>query len=50
MDLVFGLLIGGVLLFSLALDLAFVGLIVGFFLLALAYVAGCDSLRKGAKE
>jgi hypothetical protein len=31
-------------------DLLFIALIVGFFLLALAYVAGCDSLRKGAKE
>ena len=31
-------------------DLLFIALIVGFFLLSLAYVAGCDSLRKGAKE
>lgn len=31
-------------------DLLFMALIIGFFLLALAYIAGCDSLRKGAKE
>lgn len=50
MDLTFGILIGTVLLFALAWDLAFVGIIVGFFLLAIAYLAGCESLRKGEKS
>jgi hypothetical protein len=31
-------------------DLIYIGIIIGFFLLALAYIAGCDSLSKGAKE
>jgi hypothetical protein len=50
MDLTFGILITTVLLFALAWDMVFVGIIVGFVLLAIAYVAGCESLRKGAKE
>lgn len=32
------------------LDLLFIAVIVGFFLLAVAYIAVCDSLRKGAKN
>jgi hypothetical protein len=32
------------------LDLIFIGAIIGFFLLALAYLVGCESLRKGAKN
>jgi hypothetical protein len=32
------------------LDLIFIGIIVVFFVLAVAYIAACDSLRKGAKE
>ena len=32
------------------LDLIFIAVIVAFFLLALAYLAGCESLRKGAKQ
>ncbi len=32
------------------LDMVFVGVIILFFLLAIAYLAGCDSLRKGAKS
>ncbi len=32
------------------LDLLFIGAIIGFFLLALAYLAGCENLRKGAKN
>jgi hypothetical protein len=32
------------------LDLIFVGIIVVFFVLAVGYIAACDSLRKGAKE
>jgi len=31
-------------------DLIFLGAIVGFFLLAVAYLAGCDGMRKGAVE
>lgn len=31
-------------------DLIFIGIIIGFFLLALAYIAGCENLRKGAKS
>lgn len=31
-------------------DLIYIGIIVGFFLLAIAYIAACDSLRKGAKN
>ncbi len=31
-------------------DLIFIGGIVGFFLIAIAYVAACGSLRKGAKK
>lgn len=50
MDLAVGVLIFSVLLISGVWDLAFVGIIIGFFLLALAYIAGCESLRKGAKE
>ncbi len=29
------------------LDIVFIGMIVGFFLLAMAYLAGCGSLKKG---
>jgi hypothetical protein len=50
MDLAFGTLIGVVLLFTVGWDLAFLGIIIGLFLLALAYVAGCESLRKGEKS
>jgi hypothetical protein len=32
------------------LDLLFIAAIIGFFLLALAYLAGCEALRKGAKS
>ena len=32
------------------LDLIFIGIIVAFFVLAVAYIAGCESLRQGAKE
>lgn len=32
------------------LDLLFLAIIVAFFLLALAYIAACDKLRKGAKS
>ena len=32
------------------LDLVFVGLIITFFLLAIAYLAGCGSLKKGEKS
>lgn len=31
-------------------DLIFIGAIIAFFLIAIAYVAACDSLRKGAKK
>ncbi len=31
-------------------DLIYIGVIVAFFLLALAYVAGCDALRKGGEK
>ncbi len=31
-------------------DLIYIGIIIAFFLLALAYVAGCDSLKKGVNE
>jgi len=31
-------------------DLTFLGIITGFFLLATAYLAGCESLRKGEKS
>lgn len=30
------------------LDLIFIAVIIGFFLLALAYLKGCEALRKGA--
>ena len=30
------------------LDLIYVGIIVVFFVVALAYIAGCDRLKKGA--
>ncbi len=32
------------------LDLLFLAIIIAFFLLALAYIAGCDKLRKGEKS
>ncbi len=32
------------------LDLIFIAVIIGFFLLALIYIAGCDGLRKGGKS
>jgi hypothetical protein len=32
------------------LDLIFIGLIVGFFLLALAYLAACGRLKKGTEK
>lgn len=32
------------------LDLLYLALIIGFFLLALAYIAACDALKKGAEE
>jgi hypothetical protein len=32
------------------IDLIFITIIAAFFLLALAYIAGCDRLRKGAKS
>lgn len=32
------------------LDLLFILVIIGFFLLALAYLKGCESLRKGETE
>lgn len=32
------------------LDLIFIAAIVGFFLLALAYIRGCAKLQKGAGE
>ncbi len=31
-------------------DLIFIGLIFGFFLIAIGYVAACNRLRKGAKS
>jgi hypothetical protein len=31
-------------------DLIYLALIVGFFLIALAYVAACDALREGGKD
>lgn len=31
------------------LDVIFIAAIIGFFLLALAYLSGCEALRKGAK-
>lgn len=31
-------------------DLIFIIVIIGFFLLAIAYVAACESLRKGGKS
>jgi succinate-acetate transporter protein len=49
-DLTFGILISTVLLFALAWDMVFIGIVVGFFLLAIAYMAGCESLRKGDKS
>lgn len=32
------------------LDLLFLAIIIAFFLLTLAYIAGCDKLRKGEKS
>jgi len=32
------------------LDVIFIAVIIGFFLIALAYVAGCERLRKGARN
>jgi hypothetical protein len=32
------------------LDAIYISAIIGFFLLALAYMAGCDNLRKGEKS
>jgi hypothetical protein len=32
------------------LDLIFIAAMIGFFMLALGYIAGCESLRKGAKS
>jgi hypothetical protein len=32
------------------LDVIYVAVIIGFFLLALAYLGACDALRKGDKE
>jgi hypothetical protein len=32
------------------LDLLYIGLMVVFFTIAVAYLIGCDRLRKGAKE
>ncbi len=32
------------------LDLIFISTIIGFFLLALAYLSGCEALRRGDKE
>ena len=31
-------------------DLIFIGAIIAFFLIAIGYMAACDSLRKGAKK
>ncbi len=31
-------------------DLIFIGVILGFFLIAIGYMAACESLRKGAKK
>ena len=31
-------------------DLIFIAIIVGFFLLALAYMSGCEALGKGAQN
>lgn len=31
-------------------DLIFVGVIIAFFLIAIAYVSACNKLRKGAKS
>lgn len=50
LDLSFGIVIFGVFLLTLMVDMAFLGVIIGFFLLAIAYLAGCDSLRKGEKS
>jgi len=49
-DIVLGTSIFGVLIFAMVLDVIYVGLIIGFFLLALAYVAGCFKLKKGVNE
>jgi hypothetical protein len=32
------------------LDLIFIAIIIGFFVLAVVYIAACNALRKGAKE
>lgn len=32
------------------LDLIYIGIIVAFFLIAIAYVAACDALRKGGRK
>ena len=32
------------------LDLVFIGVIIGFFIIAIIYLAGCGMLRKGAKS
>jgi len=32
------------------LDLVYVGTIVVFFIVAVAYIVGCERLKKGAKE
>ncbi len=50
MDLTFGIVISTVLSLSIVWDILFVGIFLGFFLLAIAYLAVCESLRKGAKE
>lgn len=31
-------------------DLIFIGVIVGFYIIAIVYIAGCGRLRKGAKS
>lgn len=31
-------------------DLIFIGVILGFFIIAIGYMAACESLRKGAKK
>ena len=49
-DMFFGKSIIGVLLISVVADMAYIGLIVGFFLLGLAYLSGCLRLRKGGVE
>ena len=50
MNELFGIAIIGVLVGAVLVDLVYAGLIIGFFLLALAYLAGCGRLNKEKEQ